>query len=139
MEAVVLSEVSLEGIEAADIGTTGGPAEVSALCFHPSLPLITLAATRGQGTEVLQADVLSGEVLLRMRTRRQVSILRHLELGGDSVLLVVAFGQGDIEVWDCETMELRERFAPSKRVLKCPDPSALKQLPAVSALLTPSG
>jgi len=95
MEPSAISAVALDG--AADFGPPGGPAEVSALCFHPSLPLVTLAATGAQGSEVIQADALSGEVLLRVRTRRYVRILRHFDLG-ESAVLVVAFSSGDIEV-----------------------------------------
>jgi hypothetical protein len=97
MEPSAISAVALDG--AADFGPPGGPAEVSALCFHPSLPLVTLAATGAQGSEVIQADALSGEVLLRVRTRRYVRILRHFDNGvDDSAVLVVAFSSGEIEV-----------------------------------------
>ncbi|KAJ1487111.1 hypothetical protein T484DRAFT_1745253 [Baffinella frigidus] len=116
MEPSAISAVALDGAGAADLGQPGGPAEVSALCFHPSLPLVTLAATGPQGSEVMQADALSGEVLLRVRTRRHVRILRHFDLGDvDSAVLVVAFSSGDIEVWDCDTLALREKFAPSRK------------------------
>lgn len=91
-----------------------GPAEVTALSLHPRKPLVTVATASPSGFEVVEADAVSGDVFVRVNVGRRVRLLKHLDKRDDCYILI-AFEKGDIELWDCETMAVKDRIVASKK------------------------
>jgi hypothetical protein len=95
--------------------------EVLALSFHPQRGEVCVATASPCGCELIEADAVSGDVLVRTPLgRRSVRHLQHqvvgsAEGGGGSTVLVLAYDGGDVEVWDTETRVLKDRMLPPKK------------------------
>lgn len=97
-----------------------GVYEVLALSFHPLRGEVCVAAASPCGCELIEADAVRGDVLVRTPLGRRVRHLGHQVVGsgdggGRSAVLVLAYDGGDVEVWDTETRVLKDRMLPPKK------------------------
>jgi len=108
----------------ADVGgviTLGvGAYEVLSLSFHPLRSEVCVVEAGAGGCELIEADAISGDILVRTPLVRRVRHVWHQLVGaskgrGGSCVLVLAYEGGDVEVWDSEIRVLKDRMPPTKK------------------------
>ena len=93
----------------------GAAGELLALSFHPGRDELCVAAAGAHGHELIEADAITGQVLVRTPLARRVRHLWHQLSGGSAAVLILAYDGGDLEVWDSETRVQKDRMLPSKK------------------------
>ena len=128
-------EVQAGSVLALGSGSATAPYQVSAVSFHPVRAEVSVAAAGLRGCELVEACAHSGEILARTRLERRVQHLRHQHVGTGGgrrsalTLLVLAYDDGNVEVWDAETRAVKARLTPPKK----------EEGRAVTALATTAG
>ena len=85
--------------------------------LRPQICLVT--AGPDAGYELIEADAVSGDILVRTPVGRRAQHLRHQLVGaglpGEHTILISAYDTGEVEVWDSETRVLKHKILPSKK------------------------
>jgi hypothetical protein len=97
------------------------PFEVLAISLHPLRATVFVAACSAGGCELIEADCVHGDILARTPLSRRVRHLRHQVVKADEgratdgTMLILAYEDGDVEVWDAHRQVLQDRLLPSKK------------------------
>jgi hypothetical protein len=98
-----------------DCALDDGSGHVGAACFHPRKGSVVISC----GDQLFEIDALSGAHLWSAPYGRNllgdVRLISFIDSKSGALNLVVAFQRGDIQVWDSETLQIRDHIAPSRK------------------------
>ena len=91
-----------------------GNGHFTAACFHPQRPSIVL----GCGDQIFEVDGMSGENLWCASASHglgDIRLISFLEGKADILNLAIAFQHGDIQLWDSESLQVKDHITPHKK------------------------